>query len=402
MTYTPPGKRLFQARHRVSRKDLQDDSFKGIDWTTVQDVVVKEDFINYAVPVINGGAAAHAAPYKTSGSPTSSASSVFSAVDRYSNGTVESLVEGMDPVLKYNMQRNISVDSLIQENNKRISEHRDSLALLQEYDATERAESNRTALDYHQSGIELLETETRRELRRLRYENRVLLQREDVLTRRWQQVRDAEGQSDGALLISVRKQNLYWFGIPTDLRLRVYRLCLYSDRALPPQKPHLQHLGARLYSLLGDRAIVPQILANINTEVPWLFTASPQTQTQHTDVAVLETKLYGAFPGLYYHLRDKLQLNIFEQFMKPLLRTQLLRIIHQDVASLELLDILVVSLHYHELENVLLGRMLQALLTQCHFKFFHEDVQHIIAQISNLDIDVFRFLEDLRKPYADT
>ncbi|KAL3228478.1 hypothetical protein RNJ44_02423 [Nakaseomyces bracarensis] len=416
--YTPPGKRLFQARHRVSRRDLQSDAF---DWTTVRDEEVEGDLISYAVPVIGFNPPTHnltvpeTQSQMSQSQASSSSSSVFSVVpggeaDRYSNGTVDSLVEGLDPTLKYDMQRNISVDSLIQENNKRISEHRDSLALLKEYDTNERTESHRSSREYHQSGIELLETETKRELRRLRYENRTLLMREDVLTKQWAHIRQCP--DDGALLLTLRKKQLYWFGIPADLRFKIYKLCLYSDRQLPSTITPESRAGLNtLYRLLrGDKTLAVQIMANINKEVPWLFNdgsgaqgsgAVARAPTQHTDVAVLETKLYGAFPGLYYHLRDKLQLNLFEHFMKPLLRTVLLKALShnaRDGVSLELLDILVVSLHYHELEHVLLSQMLSATLEQCHYKFFHSAIAH---EISSTELDIVKFLETLRRPHAD-
>lgn len=417
MVYTPPGKRLFQARHRVSRRDLQEETLKETDWTTVQDVEMN-GFI-YAVPVID--VAERALPHKgnqllqrppqrgpqqqgsqqqpqqqgrqLAESPMSSASSIFSVPgvreigDRYSNGTVDSLVEGLDPVLKYNMQRNISVDSLIQENNKRMSEHRDSLALLREYDAQSGGGG----------GAEMLETEARRELRKLRYENRTLLQREDALTKLWQEVRDCS--DDGALLITLRKRNLYWFGIPADLTQKVYKICLYSDCRRPPPLPLANQV---LQKLLGDRVLGMQVLANINKELPWLFDSRNETAGTDANAAVLETNLYGQFPGLYYHLKDKLQVNILEQFMKPLLRTTTLRILNRNQGGLELLDILVVSLHYHELENVLLAQMLPAILEQCHFKFFHGTLAALINEMNTADLDVYRLLESLRKPHTDT
>ncbi|KAH7589364.1 hypothetical protein J7297_01313 [Nakaseomyces glabratus] len=442
--YVPPGKRLFQARHRVSRRDLQ--HYGETDWTTVKDEVVKDDdLLGYAVPIIDNGDPRIARPFKQAkqlpykakagslapplaypaqnrsalsidgtGSPASSTSSIFSVQnscpeigDRYSSSTMDSLVEGLDPTLKFNMQRNISVDSLIQDNNKRISEHRDSLALLKEYEYNERKESNRSSKDYYQSGIDRIENETKRELRRLRYENRALLQREDALAKVWRSIRNCK--DDGALLLALRKHHVYWFGIPSDLRLKVYKLCLYQDGVAPP----VHSLGAALCKRLGDVNIVKQIIANINKEVPWLLRISgtgPMSQDSRTSpseksqAAVLETKMYGSYPGLYYHLKDKLHLDICEQFMKPLLRTVLLRILYQcphDVATLELLDIVVVSMHYHELQTVLLDQMLNAILQECHFKFFHETLHAINNEIKSTELDVFRFLETLRKPHAE-
>ena len=210
-------------------------------------------------------------------------------------------------------------------------------------------------------------------------------------------------------MLALRKHHVYWFGIPSDLRLKVYKLCLYQDGVAPP----VHSLGAALCKRLGDVNIVKQIIANINKEVPWLLRISGTgsksqdsrtSPSEKSQAAVLETKMYGSYPGLYYHLKDKLHLDICEQFMKPLLRTVLLRILYQcphDVATLELLDIVVVSMHYHELQTVLLDQMLNAILQECHFKFFHETLHAINNEIKSTELDVFRFLETLRKPHAE-
>lgn len=332
MHYVPPSQRLFQSRHRVSRKDLK-------DCDLVLDVDV--DARLYGVPLVGP----HAMNFSGS---ESEASSIFSEISSDS---------AMDICSR--MQSNLSVECVIQDNKKRISQEEQTLRLLTQ-DGGGRSQA-------------------KHELQRLKDENRCLLRRRDLLERRWCQVRNSS-----ALLIESRRNGLYWFGLPADLRVSIYQCCL-------TQVPKYENdrLFEVLCKCLDDNCLAQQMFCNLR-----------HRQSLSSHIAIVTAKLHSHYPGLLFHLQTILQLDVLHDFVQPLLYHSICNALEQHAAdgiALELLDILVVSMPFHELDTVLLDDLLIAVLAQTHYKFFSDKIDEFKRQLKNVRFELVTALESMRQ-----
>lgn len=338
MQYTPPSQRLFNARHRVTTKDLQN------DWDQLSDVDV--DYGLYGVPLIG-----HTRE-RAGSSSESDASSIFSDISGDS-----SMAD-----IYTRMQDNLSVEYVIQDNKKKISEEEDALHLLTQGGGGK--------------------SRAKRELQKLKEENRSLLKRRDLLDRRWDQVTFSPH-----LLMEVRRDGLYWFGLPSELRTFIYGCCLV-DAPLPPT----DRLFHALRSCLLNDVLTLQVFANFQHR---------HSLPSHTVVA--NAKIQSKYPGLHFHLQNTLKLDVFKDFVQPLIFHSLCQGLEQHAAdgvALELLDILVVSMPYQELDSVLLDDFLMDVLAQTHFKFFGDEQMQVKGEILGINFELVKSLESMRQRRA--
>ena len=233
--YVPPSQRLFHTRHRITREDLKEEPLRvgTTDWTTILDTTIDKDtnLISYAVPIIDNFSipransqecAAALTPNNRStiySSSSSSASSVFSDglftanTNRNSSGSSSLVIKP---------QKNLSVDSLIQENKRKINNEKESLSLIS-------SNKNETLCSSTDPSIQnLIRSQTKRNILNLKFQNRNLFRRELRLEKFWSNLRSHHTSDDDSdLLLVIKKHNLYWFGIPNDFRLPIYKRCLY-------------------------------------------------------------------------------------------------------------------------------------------------------------------------------
>lgn len=373
VNYIPPSQRLFRARHRVSRRDLQHLSSTEADWSTVLDLSIDSDsqLISYTVPVIGSRFVEPQQPFVDAKSQ-SNRSTLCSECSFLSNSTDTSSV--FDPNLKQKMQGNLSLESLMQENKKKIYKRQESIDLFK---------SLRKNVE-----VDRLAEETKREVLKLRYENKHLLVREKELEKSWQAIRE---QDNSMLLLNIRSQGMYWFGIPGDLRESIYRACLY-DYAV--KKANNKKLLQNISGCFSDEKLASQIYSNMCRHVDWL---NEEVQCRFTKI--IETRLQQQFGGLYYHLKDTLKISIFADFIKPLLVNSISNALKEhtrDEISLELLDILVFSAYNKTLETVLLDDLLFVLLARTYYKFFGDKLA-FKTQLESITIDLVDVLEAIRQ-----
>lgn len=337
MQYIPPSQRLQRARNKVTRKDLVE------DWNQLLDVDV--DYVLYGVPVIGGHR-------HTDCGSDSDTSSIFS--DLSGDSSIKDVYS--------RMQDNLSVEYMIQDNKRKILQKEETLSLLKQ------AGGGRSR--------------AKRELQRLKDENRSLLRRSDLLDKRWDQMRYSPH-----LLMDVRKNDIYWFGLPSDLRMYIYQCCLV-DQPIPVPDRFLEALEG----CLPYESLAAQIFANLHNR-----------QSLISYVTVPIVKIQSKFPGLYVHLRDTLRLNVFEDFVRPLIFNSLCYALEKhasDGVALELLDILVLSMAYRELDKVLLDDFLINVLAQTYYKFFGNEVGQVKRQVIEVRFKLVELLESMRHKRA--
>lgn len=332
MPYIPPSQRLFQSRHRVSRKDLR-------ECDLILDVEV--DASLYGVPLVGSQA------MNVSGNE-SEASSIFSELSSDS---------AMDICSR--MQSKVSVEYVIQDNKKRITQEEQTLQLL-----TQNGGGRSRA---------------KHELQRLKDENRCLLRRRDLLDQRWSEVRDSS-----ALLIEARRDGLFWFGVPADLRIPIYQVCLM-------QVPNYgkDQMFKALHKCLDNESLATQIFCNLRHR---------HSLSDHS--ATVNAKLQSHYPGLLFHLTTILKLDVLQDFVRPLLYHSICNALDQHAAdgiALELLDILVISMPFHELDAVLLDDFLISVLAQTHYKFFSDKTTEVKRQLEGVRFELVTVLESMRQ-----
>ncbi|CAR28422.1 ZYRO0F03608p [Zygosaccharomyces rouxii] len=339
MQYIPPSQRLFNARHKVTRKDLVE------DWDQLLDVDV--DYGLYGVPLIGSRR-------RTGSSSESDTSSIFS--DLSGDSSI------MDVYSR--MQDNLSIEYVIQDNKKKILREEEALSLLK------------------QSGGG--RSRAKHELQRLKEENRSLLRRRDLLDARWNQIRFSP-----YLLMEAKRDGLYWFGLPSDLRIHIYECCL-DDVPVPAPDRFLNALK----DCVPNEPLALQVFANLQNR-----------QSLSSHAAIPNAKIQSKFPGLHFHLQNTLKLNVFEDFIKPLIFHSLCHALEQHAAdgvALELLDILVLSMPHQELDTVLLDDFLMNVLAQTHHKFFGDESAQVRRQVVEIKFDLIELLESMRQTKADS
>lgn len=345
--YVPPSRRLFKSRHRVSRRELQG----LIDWTTTLDESIEEDsLISYAVPVVGG-------------------ESRFSVLSSESG---ESLFE---PDLRTQLQRNMSLESLIQENKKRISANQEDLEL---FIAARNPSLSNSARD---------------QVSKLQCENAQLFNRGKILQERWAQVRRCN--DNGILLIEIGKNGLQWFGIPADLRQQIYRCCLYQvAEACEPR----DELYRAILQCCGEKQLAAQIYGNMRRNAPFLMDEKlPVEQSK-----LVDSRIASLYPGLHYHLTITLQWDLIHDFVRPLLLNSLCAGLRSQTISWELLDVIVFSAYYRELSRLITDEFLLGTLEQTYYKFFSDEPVQVQQQLQHIRIDFVELLEYLRRKYGQS
>lgn len=343
--YVPPSRRLFNSRHRVSRRELQGPGDARVDWSMTLDESIEEDsLISYAVPVIESGS-------RVSVLSSSSGDSVF------------------EPDLRTQLQSNLSLESLIQENKKRISANQDDLEL------------------FKTAGNGLLSNSARGQVSRLQCENTRLFHRGKILQGLWAEVRRSTDST--VLLIEIGKNGLQWFGIPADLRQRVYRCCLYQ--VVDDREPR-DRLYQAIAQCCGEEQLAGQIYGNIRRSAPFLTGSDlPLEQSQ-----LIEARIASHYPGLHYHLTEILKWDLARDFARPLLLGCLSSGLASQTISWELLDVIVFSAYYRELHRLITDEFLLGVLAQTHHKFFSADPTEVLDQLQHVRIDLVELLEHIR------
>ncbi|CAI4045876.1 hypothetical protein SKDZ_12G1020 [Saccharomyces kudriavzevii ZP591] len=414
--YVPPSQRLFHTRHRITRDDLKEEPLNAgvTDWTTILDTTIDKDtnLISYAVPIINNfaiprahsqGQPATSTPNNKStvySSTSSSASSVFSDglftpnINRNSSGSSSLVITS---------QKNLSVDSLIQENKRKINNERESLSVI--------ANNNKETLCTHTdpSIQNQIKSQTKRNILNLKFQNRKLFRRELKLEKFWDNLRSYHtSDDDGDLLLVIRKHNLYWFGIPNDFRLPIYWRCLYHYSELGETASSSLCTKSPLYMAIKNccnndeqEALSRTIFINLTKKVSWLNSRFIDNKKHEDCYTVTKGKFYQNFPNLYYHLKDKLKVDVITDFVKPVIRNFIVNSLNKhklDGIGLELLDILIVTSYYgpDNINVFLMDAFILNLLKQCHYKFFVSNISELVMQVSKIDCDLVILLEDLR------
>lgn len=376
INYIPPGQRLFRSRHRVTRRDLQNLSDSETDWSTVLDLPIDTDsqLISYAVPVLGVPVMEQYQDYNQSNRSTMCSESSY----------ISSASSVFDSDLETKMQGNLSLESLIQENKKRISEHEDSLNL---FSSLKKGEN-----------VNILKTETKRDVQRLKYENRHLLFREHALEKLWSKIRSCKDRT--ILLIEISRNGLYWFGLPGDIRDYIYHCCLYRIDYISSTSIEKGRVYSSIQRCIKNDKLSLQINTNISRNASWLdgyaVSSSPYAHA-------IEARIYAQYSGLHYHLKEILKLNIFKDFVQPLVVNSLANALNfhsRDKIGLELLDVIIISMYHKDLNNFLLNDFLFCVLNQTHFKFFSNDFRDIKIQLDNPQFELVEILETLRQKHG--
>ncbi|QLG74889.1 hypothetical protein HG535_0H02160 [Zygotorulaspora mrakii] len=377
INYVPPSQKLFNSRHRISRRDLQQFSNLNTDWTTVLDVPIDFDsqLISYAVPVIGD---VSQQPTKTHSSVSKRSTANCSKYSISSDYTDTSSV--FEPDLKIRMLGNVSLESLVQENKEKISSRQESIDLFESTGQHDEAQRLKRA--------------TKKEDLKLRCENRQLLVREDFLAKKWEAIRKDDDYE--RLLFAMRASGIFWFGVPGDIRRPIYAKCLYDCDVTHIQNRELYENISKC--LKGDDRLSRQIYSNLSRSLEWFNTNSPCKFSK-----VLETRLQQKFSGLYYHLKETVKKSIFSEFLKPLIVngiTNAIRDHHQDELGLEILDVLIFSMYTRELETVILDDFLSNMLMQTYHKFFSNDSEVFDKQLLNIKVEPVQVLEAIRQKHG--
>lgn len=122
-------------------------------------------------------------------------------------------------------------------------------------------------------------------------------------------------------------------------------------------------------------------------------------------MAIPNAKIQSKFPGLHFHLQDTLKLDVFEDFVKPLIFHSLCHALEKHAAdgvALELLDILVLSMPHQQLDTVLLDDFLMNVLAQTHHKFFGDEAAQVKKQIVEIRFELVELLESMRQKKANS
>ncbi|QLL31774.1 hypothetical protein HG536_0B06420 [Torulaspora globosa] len=358
ISYIPPNRKLFNSRHKLTRRELQSSSAAEVDWSTTLDVSLDEDssLILYAVPVVGSVSRCGRSEDRTRSSTMSSDSG-------------EDLFE---PDLRSRLQSSLSLESLIQENKKRISAHHESLDLI-----------NSTG---HNAAS--IKTSAKQEIAKLRDRNTHLFGRAELLQEQWDKVRRCHDPT--VLLIEIGKNGLYWFGIPSDLRPAVYRCCLYQLGGSPP----LGKVFDAMARCCADEILAAQIYQNIRRIFP--FITDPDSPLRQANA--VEARLSSKYPGLHYHLTQTLKLNLIDAFVRPFLINALIYAFSSHASiGMELLDVVVLAVYYRDLGRFMLDEFLFSVLEQTHFKFFSDRKQEVEQQLTNIRFELADVLEESRR-----
>ncbi|QLQ79288.1 hypothetical protein HG537_0B06360 [Torulaspora globosa] len=348
ISYIPPNRKLFNSRHKLTRRELQNSL---VDWSTALDVSLDEDssLILYGVPVVG---------------------SVYTRSSTISSDSGEDLFE---PDLRSRLQSNLSLESLIQENKKRISTHHESLELINS--------KGHNAVSIKMS--------TKQEIEKLKDRNTHLFGRAQLLQEQWDKVRRCRDPT--VLLIEIGKNGLYWFGIPSDLRPAVYRCCLHQLGGSAP----VGKLFDAISECCRDKILATQIYHHIRRNFSFITElGDPLTQAN-----AVEARLLSKYPGLHYHLTQILKLNLIDGFVRPFLINSLVYAFSSHAmhgVGMELLDIVVVAVYYRDLSRFMLDEFLFNVLEQTHFKFFNETKHELAQQLENIRFELAHTLEQSR------
>lgn len=355
-SYIPPNRKLFNSRHKLTRRELQSSSGVEVDWSTTLDVSLDEDssWMLYGVPVVGS----------------------VSRSERHTRSSTISSDSGEDlfePDLRSRLQSNLSLESLIQENKKRISAHHESLELIN--------------TSGHNAAA--IKTTAKQEIAKLKDRNSHLFGRAELLQEQWDKVRSCHDQT--VLLIEIGKNGLYWFGIPSDLRPVVYRCCLYQLDGPPP----LGKVFSSIVQCCGDEILATQIFQNVRRSFP--FITDPGSPLGQVDA--VEARISSKYPGLHYHLTQTLKLNLIDAFVRPFLINALVYAFSSHAmrgVAMELLDVVVLAVYHHDLSWFLLDEFLFNVLEQTHFKFFSESKQELEQQLEDIRFELADVLEQSR------
>lgn len=359
--YEPPCRKLFRSRHRLTRRELQGPLPGLVDWSTALDVSIDEDssVVLYGVPVVGCR-------------ERNEDETRYSTISSYSD---EDLFE---PDLRTKLQSNLSLESLIQENKKLISAHQESLGMF-------------NTAEHH---VESIKSSAKLEIARLKDRNMHLFGRAGLLQEKWEKIRQCRDSS--ILLIEIGKNGLYWFGIPSDLRNAVYQLCLYQLNLPVPQGP-LYDAVARC---CGDELLAKQIYKNIRRNFPFL--TDPEAPLAQSDA--IQARLSSKYPGLHYHLTQTLKLKLIPDFVRPLLINSFVHALEShttDRIGMELLDVVVLSMYYRDLDRLMADEFLFYVLEQTHFKFFGETPEEVQQQLDDIQVNLIDVLEASRRNHGN-
>ncbi|CCD24294.1 Mlo50p NDAI_0C06350 [Naumovozyma dairenensis CBS 421] len=424
--FISPSKKLYHLRHRVTRDQLQHTNLT--DWSTIHDLTIDNDIqlVSHAVPFVgppdlycnmtnnnaNNNMDLFSKPpslpiyndSQHSMSTVSTNNTIDSNCNRHISYSQESISESSifsTPSLASRLRNNISVDSLIQENKRRISDQMDSLNMFVDNKETDIIDDDNIETHHNNQLTTIIRRQTNQDLLKLKYDNRHLLKRKFQLDKIWNNIR--KSWKDGTILITLKSLNMYWFGLPVDLRFHIYQLCLY-DIYTGESIQHSNKMYQALSQCIKLDTLAKKIWLNLSREENGINCILNSNNTNNVNISstIIESKFFTFYQGLYYHLRDHLKLNILQDFIIPLLRKSLYSCLSthaNDGMALELLDIFIFSMYYNQLSNVVLIDFLFAVLEQTYFKFFNHDLIEFINQLKSINnnLDLVQILESLRK-----
>ncbi|KAM3165362.1 hypothetical protein ACU8KH_00163 [Lachancea thermotolerans] len=389
--YVAPSQRLYRARHKITRKDL----WKSY---TVDDLTLSVDepaLLDFSVPVLD-----FKKPPKKTVSSSERSSSIFSqpcgAGSEY--GSQDDLDSTANGELQNLMFRNYSLDSMILQNKKRITDHENNVSLLKAVSETSAANnknyrtcSRPSSLPpklskekvLHENAIEELvrhaERLEHRDARVLKYTNRKLLRREAHAQKQWAEIGQKKNKD---ILLEVRRRGLVLDGLPWQHRQRVYDLCLIKNLEAPPSAPLLADIRSAIEDAVEDRG--DEIFCNLYARSKWLKNGAPPAFNFY-QVFELE------FESLYYHITITLGLDPVREFVWPLLATVLCHYLNHGPADMvvRLVDTLVLTSYYGEIDEVF-DKIWEIVLKEQSHKFFgsresvHDELRSIHAHLPTL------------------
>ncbi|CUS25075.1 LAQU0S26e00452g1_1 [Lachancea quebecensis] len=400
--YVAPAKRLYRARHKVTRKDL----WKSY---TVDDLTLSVDepaLLDFSVPVLD-----FRKPPKKAVSSSERSSSIFSQPCGTGSefGSQDDLDSTANGELQNLMFRNYSLDSMILQNKKRITDHEGNVSLLKAVSETPAVNNRKYATcsrpsslppklskekALHENAIEELvrhaERLEHRDARALKYTNRKLLRREEFAQKQWAEI----GQSGNKdILIEIRRRNLVLDGLPWQHRQRIYDLCLIKDLEAPPSTPLLAQLRSAIDSAVDGRG--DEIFRNLYTRSKWLKNGAPPAFNFY-QIFELE------FESLYYHITISLGIDPVREFVWPLLATVLCHCLNHGPADMvvKLVDTLVLTSYYGEIDEML-DKIWEIVLKEQSHKFFGSR-ENVRDEIRSVDAHLPTLLQTLQAQSRQT
>lgn len=412
--YVPPFQRLYRSRHKLTHKNISKSI--SLDNLVFEEHIDQQEYPTFNVPVIE--------PSNRS-TVYSNCSSVFSSQhlpesddddrDLYSCNQAHSLSFKPGNELRRAMEKNLSLDSLILSNKRRISECNENLAILESSvklddsvdgklskkfltparpgflppmcsEEKQRHDKDIRAFYEHASHSE------KQDKLKFKYHNRKLIRRSQQCAEQWSTISNKLASED--LLIEVRRRELYWDGIPWELRNKVYNTCLIKidpnnlDKMDDPLLNQLQKSISKVFFQRSEEIFYNLVKRSslLNNKIQNYNMLSEFEKTR---------------PDLYFHIVVTLELDPIEEFLRPLLLHSLTNCIEkpQDDPGYEelvvrLFDVLILQSYYQELDNAL-NKMEQFLIRENSYKFFGSK-REVREMVRCCTIDLYLLLEHLR------